>query len=120
MIGRFSRHRGIGWFWVRILICVLSMPLCVKMLPGFSADPFESAVWAGVALGLCYALLRPLVYKLTLPLGCLTLGLFGFMTDCALIYLLSRVVPGFSVENPLYAALAAILVNGLLLITRLL
>ena len=98
------------------LICVLSMPACAKILEGVTAQPPQTAVLAGTLLGLAYLLLRPLLRLLTFPIGCVTLGLSGFVIDCALILLMDAYVPGFSVDGILWAALCAALVDGLCLI----
>lgn len=104
------KRRGLGF-----LCCLLAMPLCAQMLPGITAQPMTSAVAAGTVLGIAYLLLRPVLRLLTFPIGCLTLGLSGFVIDCALILLLDFLVPGFSVAGLEWAALAALLVDGLCL-----
>ena len=47
----------------------------------------------------------------------MTLGLSYFVIDCALILALDALVPGFTVAGLEWAALAALLVDGLCLIT---
>lgn len=103
--------------WLAFLSCLLALPLCAEMLPGITAHPLSSAVVAGALLGAAYLLLRPVLRLLTLPIGCATLGLSGFAIDMALILLVARYVPGFSVAGLPWAALTALLVNGLTLIT---
>ncbi len=106
-----------GRKWLAFLSCVFAMPLCTQMLPGISADPVSAAVLAGALLGVIYLVVRPVLRLLTFPLGCLTLGLSGFMIDTALILLLARMVPGFSVAGVEWAAMAAFLVGALTMIT---
>lgn len=105
-------RRGIGF-----LCCLLAMPLCAQMLPGIRAQSMSAAVLAGAALGVAYLLIRPVLRLLTLPIGCMTLGLSYFVIDCALILALDALVPGFTVAGLEWAALAAFLVDGLCLIT---
>jgi putative membrane protein len=52
----------------------------------------ESAVLFALVLGLCNALVRPLLRLLTLPLTCLTLGLFTLVVN-ALVFWLATVAP---------------------------
>ena len=103
--------------WLAFLSCVLAMPLCATMMPGVYAQPLSSAVVAGTLLGILYLLVRPLLRLLTFPIGCLTLGLSGFVLDAGLIFVLHQFVPGFGVAGFEWAALCALLVNGLCLIT---
>ncbi|MBR2572264.1 MAG: phage holin family protein [Clostridia bacterium] len=96
--------------------CLLTVPLCVQMLPGITAEPMENAILAGALLGFAWLLLRPLLRLLTFPIGCLTLGISGFITDCALIWLMAYLIPGFEIQDLFSLALAALLVDGVCLI----
>ena len=61
-------------------------------------------------LGGFFYLVRPLLKLLTLPIGCLTMGLFSLALDTGAIYLMSVYLPGFSLDGPEWAlAIAAIL-----------
>lgn len=105
-------RKGLGF-----LCCLLAMPLCAQMLPGISAEPATTSVLAGTVLGLAYLLIRPILRLLTFPIGCLTLGLSYFVIDCALILAVDHYVPGFTVAGIEWAALAALVVDALCLIT---
>ena len=103
--------------WLAFLSCVFSVPLCATMLPGVSAQPLSAAVLAGALLGVLYLLVRPILRILTFPIGCVTLGLSGFLLEVGLIMALTQVVPVFYVAGLPWAALCALLVNGICLIT---
>ena len=102
-----------GKTFITFLCCVLAMPTCTYILPGIQAQEIMQAVAAGVLLGLAYLVLRPAMRLLTLPVGCLTLGLFNLMIDVGLIYLSAELIEGFTVEGFLPALLAAVLVNAI-------
>ncbi len=111
-----SRRPTMGRRTLGFLCCVLAMPTCTQLLPGIRADKLETALLAGVLLGFVYLLLRPALRILTLPIGCLTMGLFNFVLDAALILLLPQVFPGFQVDGFAPALLAALLVDGLCMV----
>jgi putative membrane protein len=70
-----------------------------------------------LALGTANAVLRPLVKMLTLPLTCLTLGLFGFFVNAFFFWLAGQFIPGFRVAGwqfPLFGSVVMSLVGGLL------
>lgn len=72
------------------------------------------ALLAVVALAVVNALIRPLMVVLTLPLNCLTLGLFTVVINALLFWLVgSGFVPGFKVEGFL-AALFGSIVTGII------
>lgn len=106
-----------GRKWLAFFACVLTVPLGARMLPGVSADPMTAAVAAGAVLGVFYLLLRPILRLLTFPIGCLTLGLSGFIIDCLLIMALGYFVADFHVDGFIWAALLAAIVDALCLVT---
>lgn len=93
--------------------CVLAMPTCTKLLPGFSSEGPAPALAAGILLGAAHLLVRPIVRLLTAPIGCLTLGLILPLIDMGLIYACDHFVNGFSVSDPLQVLLAVILINAI-------
>ena len=105
--GKMRMSRTAATFWIG----VLSMPVCVKLLDGFHADSLGASLAVGVALGLAYVLIRPLLKLLTLPIGCLTLGLFGFVIYAGLILFCARLFPGFSVDGFGWALAAALFIS---------
>lgn len=108
------RRRSGGGFLV-LLCCVLAMPTvaCIMGRLEWTADKasFAPYLTSGAILGLAHLILRPLLRLITLPLGCLTLGLSGTLIDIALIYLSAGLVRDFAVPSLLYAALTALLIN---------
>ena len=109
------------------LCCVLAVPTCGTLLGELTlpeAITPESLIllkpWfsVGILLGLAHLLLRPILRLLSAPIGCITLGLFGFIIDVALIYLCAYFVDGFTVSGPLYAVCTAILINAVCAVTK--
>ncbi|NLG24114.1 MAG: phage holin family protein [Clostridiales bacterium] len=98
------------------LSCLLAMPTAAYLLPGIEAQRPEQAVAVGLLLAVAYLVLRPALRLVSLPIGCLTMGLSNFAIDMGLIALCGRMIDGFSVAGPLDAALAAILVNAAVMI----
>jgi putative membrane protein len=93
-----------------ILINTLAVLLTGYILPGIHIASFWTAVVVAIVLGIVNAVLRPLLFILTLPLNILTLGLFSFVIMGGLVYLVSAIVPGFTVDNFWWAILFAIIV----------
>ena len=71
-----------------------------------------------LALGIANAVLRPILKALTLPLTCLTFGLFAFVINALLFWLSGQVMPAkFHVagwQGPLFGSVVMGLVGGLL------
>ncbi|MDE2590515.1 MAG: phage holin family protein [Patescibacteria group bacterium] len=87
------------------------------LLPGVQVQSFLTAIVVAVVLGIVNAVLKPILFILTLPVNILTLGLFTFILNGLIILLVSAVVPGFKVNGLLWAVLFSIilsLINGFL------
>ena len=110
---RSPRESKPGGIAVTFLCCVLGVPTCAKILPGIVAADVMASLQAGVLLGVAYLLLRPGLKLLTLPIGCLTLGLTNFAIDVGLLYGCAYLIEGFSVESVVAAIGTALLINAI-------
>jgi putative membrane protein len=79
-------------------------------------DSFLAAVVAALALGLANALIRPILVLLTLPVTIVTLGLFLFVINAALFWLVAQVIKGFSVDGFLAALVGSLLYSLITLV----
>jgi putative membrane protein len=57
-------------------------------------ESVESVLIFGLILGLLNAFIKPVLRILTLPISCLTFGLFSIVISAFLFYVASRVAPG--------------------------
>ena len=69
------------------------------IITGVTIDTFWAALWVALFLGLINVTLKPVLLILTLPINILTLGLFTFIINAALIMLVSSVIKGFHVSG---------------------
>ena len=95
---------------ISILINTIAVLVTGYILPGIHIANFWTALAVAIVLGIVNAVLRPIIFILTLPLNILTLGLFSFVIMGLLVYLVSAIVPGFKVDNFWWAILFAIIV----------
>jgi len=98
-------------FLARLLLNGIAIIVAAYLLPGLHIDGPFAALVAGVILGLVNALIRPVLFVLTLPLTLVTLGLFIFILNAICFALTAWVVPGFSVDGFWWAVLGALLVS---------
>lgn len=96
---------------IRLAINALSLLIVAYLLEGLEVEGITAALVAALVLGIVNAVIRPVILLFTLPLNVLTLGLFTFVVNAALLYLVAQVVRGFSVENFWAALLGAILLT---------
>ena len=98
-------------FLARLLLNGVAIVLAAYVLPGLHVDGPVPALLAGIILGFVNAIVRPVLFLLTLPLTLITLGLFIFILNAVCFALTAALVPGFSVDGFGWALLGALLVS---------
>lgn len=96
---------------VNLLVSTLAVVVSAYVLPGVHVDSFLTAFVVAVVLGIVNAVLKPILVILTLPITILTLGLFTFVINAALILLVANFVPGFVVDGFLWALLFSLVLS---------
>jgi putative membrane protein len=101
----------------RWVVNAAALMLVAYLYPGVTVDSFGAALIAAIVLGLVNAVVRPLLVILTLPVTLLTLGLFLFVINALLFWLVAEVVHGFQVSGFGAALLGSILYSVITLLT---
>jgi putative membrane protein len=101
----------------RWVLNAAALLLVAYLYPGVSVASFFAAAIAALVLGLVNALVRPILVILTFPVTLLTLGLFLFVINALLFWLVAELVPGFNVNGFLAALIGSILYSLITLIT---
>lgn len=96
---------------VRWLINAGAILLVAWILDGIEVRGPVAALLAAAVLGIVNAVIRPVVLFLTLPIGCLTLGLFTFVVNALMLWLTAAVVDGFEVHGFLSALIGSLLIS---------
>jgi putative membrane protein len=87
----------------------LALGLGAWMLGGVELDGILPALIAALLLGVINGLIRPVLLLLTLPINLVTLGLFTFVINAALLCLAAWLAPGFAISS-FWSALALALI----------
>lgn len=107
---------------VRILLSwilnALALWIVTLLIPAVRYDSIVALVIAAAVLGIVNAIVRPVLFWLTLPLTIVTLGLFLIVLNALMIELTAFLVPGFSVESFGWALAAAVLLALISLVTN--
>ena len=81
------------------LINALALMAVAYLLPGIAVASFLTALVAALVLGLVNAVIRPVLILLTLPVTLLTLGLFIFVINGLMFWLVGSFISGFTVAG---------------------
>ncbi|RZI43452.1 phage holin family protein [Herbaspirillum sp. HC18] len=92
--------------WFINAAALFALPYLMKSV---YVENFTTALVAALVLSLVNVLIRPILVLLTLPVTVLTLGLFIFIINGLLLWVVANFVGGFYVAGFWSAVLAAIL-----------
>jgi putative membrane protein len=101
----------------RWIVNAAALLLVAYLYPGVTVASFWAAMLAALVLGLVNALIRPLLVLLTLPVTVLTLGLFLFVINALMFWLVAEIVSGFQVTGFWAALVGSILYSLITLVT---
>ena len=95
----------------RLLVSVLAILLAAYVVPGIEVEGFLAALIVAVILGVINVTLRPLLLLLTFPVNFLTFGLFTFVINALLLWMVASFVEGFEITSFVAALLGSLLIS---------
>ena len=101
----------------RWLVNAAALLLVAYIYPGVQVESFIAALVSALVLGMVNAFIRPLLVFLTFPVTLITLGLFLFVINALLFWLVAEVVHGFTVNGFWDALVGSILYSLITLVT---
>ena len=106
--------RGRPWsvgFLVRMLISAMGLWLASRIVPGVEISATDTLLAAALLLGVVNAVVRPVVVLLTFPITVLTLGLFLWVVNAAMLGIVAWFLSGFEISGHGSALLASAVVS---------
>ena len=103
---------------VRWLANTLALFIVVTVVPHFHYNSFVTLAIAAAVLGLLNAIVRPILFFLTLPLTIVTLGLFLIVLNALMLELTAALVPRFRIDSFGWAMIGAIVLGLVSLVTN--
>lgn len=89
----------VSWVLNAIAFAILTYLVAPAFHIGVHADTITALIIAALVFGIVNAVVRPLATILSLPFIILTLGIFIFVLNALLFWLVGALVPGFHVDN---------------------
>jgi putative membrane protein len=102
---------------VRWLLNTLALFIVVTIVPGFHYHSIVTLAIAAAVLGLLNAIVRPILFVLTLPLTVITLGLFLIILNAIMLEITAWFVPGFRISGFGWAIVGAVVLGLISLVT---
>ena len=96
---------------IRWLLNTLALFIVVTIVPGFHYNSITTLAIAALVLGLLNAIVRPILFVLTLPITVITLGLFLLILNAIMVELTAWLVPGFRIDSFVAAIIGAVVLT---------
>lgn len=92
------------WIFFAIALLITS-----RLVKDFHLKDFKAAMIASLVIGFLNAIIKPILFILTLPINILTLGLFTFVLNAIILRIAALILPSFKIDGWITAVKAAII-----------
>jgi putative membrane protein len=97
---------------VRIFVNAVALWVAARMVDGISlSGEFWPMLSVAAVFGLVNALLKPIVFVLSLPFILLTLGLFTILINAGMLWVTARLMDALTVDGLWAALLGSVLIS---------
>lgn len=96
---------------VALVLNAVALVATTYIVPGFTVDNYTTAVLAAIVLGVVNTFVKPALSFITAPINVVTLGLFTFVINAVVLFIVSAVVPGLMIDGWIAAVLAAVVLS---------
>ena len=96
---------------LKFFLTGLAVMISAYIIPGVVVQSYFVALVAAVMIAILNIFVKPLLILFSLPINILTLGLFTFVINSAIIAIAAALVPGFEVNRFWDALLFSILLS---------
>lgn len=96
---------------MRLAINTFALLVVEYVVPGFRLAGIWTAIVAAIAIGVVNTLIKPILQLVALPISILTFGISAFLINVFLLWLTSKVIPGFEIAGFTTAIIASIVLS---------
>lgn len=111
-----EQSHSLFYYFLHWLVAGFALLMTCKIMPGWKVKGFGSALIAAVVIGLADAIIWPILIVLTLPVNVLTLGLFTFVVNGAVLKICSGLLEDFEINgwfSAIFGALVLAMISSL-------
>lgn len=96
---------------VALVLNAVALLATAYVVPGFKVLDFTTALLAAIVLGVVNTFIKPVLSYLTHPINVVSLGLFAFVVNAVVLFIVSYFVPGLTIDGWVPAILGAIVLS---------
>ena len=95
-----------------LILNAVALWVTAKIVPGFTVGDSTSLILVAVVLGVVNTFIKPVLSFVTAPLSVVTLGLFAFVINAVVLFIVSAIVPnGLQITGWVPAILGAVVLS---------
>jgi putative membrane protein len=84
---------------LHFLVVAATFIVLSRVLPGFHVNGWGAAIFGAIILAVVNAIIRPILFVVTLPITILTFGLFLLIVNAIVLKITSAIVPGLGIDG---------------------
>jgi putative membrane protein len=92
----------------KLTLNVLTLLIVAYIIPGFDFESVVAVIVAAIVMGAVNTFIKPVLQIIFIPLTIVTFGITAFLINVVLLWMVSFIVPGFTIQNFLTAVIASI------------
>lgn len=96
---------------ISLFFNTIAIIITAYIVPGFTVTNFTTALFAAILLGVINTFIRPIFLLITAPINLLTLGLFTFIINAIMLWMVTLLISGMRIDRPITAILAAVVLS---------
>ena len=97
---------------VALLLNAVALWITAQVVPGFHVGDSLSLILVAIVLGVVNTFIKPILSFVTAPISIVTLGLFAFVVNAVVLFIVSAIVPqGLRIEGWISAILGAVVLS---------
>lgn len=111
-----EQSHSLFYYFLHWLVAAFALLVTCKIMPGWRVKSFGAALIAAIVIGLADAIIWPILIVLTLPVNILTLGLFTFVVNGAVLKICSGLLEDFEIKgwwSAIFGALVLAMISSL-------
>jgi len=108
-----QQSHSLMYYALHWLVAAFALLITCKIMPGWRVKGFGSAMITAVVIGLADAIIWPVLIVLTLPVNILTLGLFTFVVNGAVLKICSGLLEDFEIDGWWSAIIGALVLAAI-------
>lgn len=96
---------------IALILNALALLATAYIVPGFKVADFTTALLAAIVLGVVNTFIKPVLAYITQPITIVTLGLFAFVVNAVVLFIVAAVVKGLTIDGWVPAILGAVVLS---------